>query len=122
MQTMSMMPEEFIAPGIVQVSAAALQLARDFSESVGAAGHHGYVTTFDWAQSIGVRQKAGAPLQEMGACLMLSAYQRGEVPTACIQCADRLVFAIRIPKGVWRRSVRRLIDVDDSLPFGLALR
>jgi hypothetical protein len=114
-----MLPEEFKPPGAVEVSVAALQLARDFSDTIGAGD---YVATFDWAQSIGIRQKTGAPLQQIGACLMLGAYKRNEVPAAYVQYAEQLAYAIRIPTDVWKRSVRRMIDVDESLPIRLALR
>lgn len=117
-QIRGMYKEEFTAPGIVRVSASALQYARETSPAVSSR----YVLTFDWAQSISVRQSADAPLEHIGACLMLAGYERREVPPAYIQRVDGLEFAIRIPTPVWQVSKQRLIDRDDSMPFQLALR
>lgn len=121
-QMRPMLNEVFTAPGTVRVSAAALQFARDFSDSVGALRRGRYVTTFDWAQSISIRENADAPLEHIGACLTLGAYDRVEVPPAFIQKADDFEFAVRIPPEVWQESIQRVIDVDESLPFKLTLR
>jgi hypothetical protein len=110
--------EEFTAPGIVRVSAEALQYAHDFAATVGSR----YVMTFDWAQKIGIRENANAPLKDLGACLLLTAFERADVPPEFIRRAEDLEFAIRIPTPIWQASAQRLIEVDESLPFRLALR
>lgn len=117
-QIHGMFKEEFTAPGIVRVSASALQYARETSAVVSSR----YVVTFDWAQSISVSQSADAPLEHIGACLTLAGYERRDVPAGYIQTADGLEFAIRIPTPIWQASAQRLIDLDESLPFRLALR
>lgn len=117
-QIRGMLKEEFTAPGIVRVSASALRYARESSAVAGSR----YILTFDWAQSISVRQSADAPLEHVGACLTLAGYERREVPPSCVRRADGLEFAVRIPEPVWQASAQRLIDLDESLPFRLALR
>lgn len=117
-QMRGMFKEEFTAPGIVRVSASALQYARESSAVVASR----YILTFDWAQSISIAQSADAPLEHIGACLTLAGYERVDVPSGYIQRADGLEFAIRIPTPVWQASEQRLIDLDESLPFRLALR
>nr|DAH95282.1 MAG TPA: hypothetical protein [Caudoviricetes sp.] len=40
----------------------------------------------------------------------------------CIETTDTLEFAIQIPKEIWKQSASRLIDIDESRPFGLTIR
>jgi hypothetical protein len=108
---------EFTAPGIIQVSAEALGLARKFSDAIGGS----YVATFDWAESMGIRRKGSAIFEDL-ACLTLSAYKTDEVPSASIHRAGQLRYAVKIPAEIWKKSARRLIELDESLHFKLALR
>lgn len=117
-----MQEDEFTRPGIVRVTAAALDFAREFAESVGASYGGRYVTTFDWAESISVRDNKGAPSRQLGPCLLLGGYERPDVPTEFIQKAGKLEFAIKIPEAIWKASQERTIDVDNSKPFQLVLR
>lgn len=117
-----MLKEEFTMPGVVRVTAAALDYAREFAASVGASQGGRYVTTFDWAQSIGVRENANAPLQQLGPCLLLAGYERRDVPSRFIQKAGKFEFAVKIPDDIWKASHERMIDIDENLPFRLALR
>ena len=117
-----MQEDEFTMPGIVRVTAAALDYAREFSESIGASYGGRYVTTFDWAETIGVRENRDAPLQQLGPCLLLGGYERREVPSKFIQKAGRFEFSVKIPENIWKGSQERTIDVDDNKPFGLVLR
>ena len=117
-QVRGMFKEEFTAPGIVRVSASALQYARESSATAGSR----YIMTFDWAQSISVGRSADAPLEHIGACLTLAGYERRDVPARYVQRADGLEFAVRIPVPVWQASAQRMIDLDESQPFRLALR
>jgi hypothetical protein len=112
--------DNFAAPGAVTITAAALQLARDFSR-VACRGDN-YVVAFDWAESIALRREPGGPLENIGACLMLGAYERVAVPRAFIQIVEGCEYAVRIPSDVLRASERRLIDADPMAPFKLALR
>src|SRR5262245_18092211 len=93
---------EFTAPGIIRVSAAALGLARGFSEAVGAAN----VATFDWAESISIRRKGSAVFENLGPCLTLSAYKTGEVPSAFIHRAGQFRYAVEIPEEIWKKSAQ----------------
>ena len=114
--------EVFIARGSVRASDAALKLAQDFAASSGAGvvGHR--VATFDWAQSIEIGDDAGAPLREVGPCLILAAYERKDVPPDCIERIGRFEYAVRMPREVKAQAAERLIDVDRAAPFGLVLR
>lgn len=114
--------EVFIARGTVRASDAALQLAQDFAVSSGAGVNGRCVATFDWAQSIEVRDDAGAPPREVGPCLILAAYDRKDVPPDCIERVGRLEYAIRMPREVMVQAAERFIDVDQAVPFGLVLR
>jgi len=109
--------QEFTVPGIVRVTVEALQYACEFAATVG----RRYVTTFDWAQDIASRDHAGAPLRALGPCLLLSGFERTEVPLEFVQKADDFDFAISIPTPVWQASEQRLIVIDDNQPFCLAL-
>jgi hypothetical protein len=103
-RTRPMLHEVFIAPGAAHVSAAALQYAREFAGTVGASPPGRYVTTFDWAQSLGMRQSAGAPLENIGPCLSLSADERADVPAGLIQTSGDFEFAVRMPLKFWKRA------------------
>jgi hypothetical protein len=81
-----------------------------------------HVATFDWAQSLGTRRNRDVPLEDIGACLTLAAYKRDEVPDGFIQKAGDFEFAVRIPVEILEEHAERLIDIDESLPFKLALR
>ena len=109
-------------PGTMRVTAAALAYAQEFAASIGASQDGRYVTTFDWAQSIGVRENAEASLEQLGPCLLLASYERRDVPPNAIQRVGQFEFAVKIPPQIWKESQRRLIDVDKSQPFGLVLR
>jgi hypothetical protein len=114
--------EVFIAPSTIRASDAALQLARDFAASSGAGPGGRRIATFDWAQSIAISESAGARPREVGPCLILGAYDRGDVPPGCIERIGRFEYAVRMPLEVLAQSTERLIDIDDSKPFRLVLR
>jgi hypothetical protein len=114
--------DEVIEPGTVRVSAAALQLAHGFEETIRRTQLGDWVVVFDWAESIGIRRGPNEPLEDIGACMVLGAFERGEIPPGYTQRIDGLEFAIQIPKDVLVRSEHCLIDVDETLLFKLALR
>jgi hypothetical protein len=113
--------EEFTAPGLIAVTASALQYAREFGKVVRALKGD-FVVTFDWAQSMTYKSGPDAEPVDLGACLTLGAFERSEIPPGYTQTVDGLEFAIRVPRGVWANSAERLIDLDKSLFFKLALR
>jgi hypothetical protein len=110
--------DEFVVPGVIKVSAEALKYAGEFAVTVGSR----FVTVFDWAQDIGIRDNANAPLRKLGPCMLLGALDRGEVPPEFIQRAIDFEFAIQIPEPIWQERPQRLIDFDESEPFRLTLR
>ncbi len=114
--------EVFIERGRVRASDAALQLARDFAVSSGAGLGGRRIATFDWAQSIAIGENGGAPPREVGPCLILGAYDRGDVPPSCIEQIGRFEYAIRMPREVLAQAAEKLIDADQAVPFGLVLR
>lgn len=114
--------DDFVGKGTIRVSPQALALALDFAKSIGSVRHGLRIVTFHWAESILYRGGSGEAEEDLGACLTIGAYRRDEIPRGCIEMTDSLDFAIQIPADVWRQSVSRLIDVDESRPFGLTLR
>jgi hypothetical protein len=114
--------DEFVKPGIISVSPAALKFARDFGMTIGRRDRAAWVVTFDWATSVTVRQDSGENPQDIGPCLMLGAYKRAEVPTGFTQTVEGFEFAVKIPTSIRAKSVHRLIDIDPALLFKLVLR
>lgn len=114
--------EAFIEPGIVRVSKAALQMAREFSGASGAGPGGRRVTTFDWAQSISISDRAGGPVRDVGPCLILGAYERADVPPEFVARVGQFEYAVRMPREVLAQAVERMIDADKSAPFGLVFR
>ncbi len=114
--------DNFLTPGIVRISDAALNYAREFAETVGRSQRGDWVVTFDWAQSLSYRPGPDAPEQNIGPCLMLGAYERHQIPAGCTQSAGDIEFAVRIPDDVWQQGVHRTIDLNESLLFKLVLR
>lgn len=114
--------EGFTPPGIIAVSPSALKLARDFDEAVNHGPRGKYIVTFHWSLSISIRRNPDAPSEDIGACLTLGAYERHQIPREFIQTIDGLEFAMEIPGDVWKKSTHRLIDLDETLLFKLALR
>ena len=113
--------DDFVAPGIVKVAAAAFELVREFDRVV-RAQKGDWVATFDWAENISVRRSRDAAEESIGPCLTLGAYERHQIPAGFIETIDGMEYAIRIPAALWKASERRLIELDESLLFRLALR
>ena len=114
--------KEFVAPGVLRVSAEALNYARDFIESVTAAHGDGYIAVFDWSTKVEYRTNPDAELTTVYDCLGVGADRRSEIPSDAVQTIDGLDFAIQIPLDVLQKSVQRLIDVDENTFFRLALK
>jgi hypothetical protein len=112
---------EYVPPGAVKLSAAALQYARDFVATVAAAHGDNYVASFDWAQSVTIRRTPDATPESIEDCLMLGAAERVELPPGVIHTIDGVEFVIELPVEILRASVQRLIDFDKSVMFKLVL-
>ena len=113
--------EKFSHPRSVTISPAALSMAREFALDVGQMGYARQVVVFDWAESITVLEP-GQPERDIGACLMIGACRRDEVPSEAVEMVDGFALTLAIPDDAWRPDARRLIDVDEEQWFGLALR
>jgi hypothetical protein len=118
----NLLKSEYVTPGTIKVSAAALKYARDFIDTVAAVHGDNYVATFDWSQSVTIRPMPDATPQPVDDCLMLSAAQRTDVPPESLHTVDGVEFAIELPVEILKASAQRLIDFDKSLLFKLVLR
>jgi hypothetical protein len=112
----------YTPPGVIQVSPAALQLARDFYETVKNMQGGNWLVVFDWATSVTKKLGPDQPSQDVPDGVMMGASKRHEVPAGFSQTVDGLEFAIQIPKEIWEKSAQRLIDLDKTQFFKLALR
>jgi hypothetical protein len=112
----------FTPPGVIKLTPAALQFAREFDESLKNNQPGNWVVVFDWATSISVKSGPDAPAKDIGACVTLGASERHEIPSGFTQIVGGVEYAIQIPRDVWEKSAKRLIDIDESLLFKLALR
>jgi hypothetical protein len=111
----------FTKPGQVGISPEALAEAREFAAAVGAVNHGPQIVSIDWSSSVVVREP-GKPEQHLGACLMIGAYRRDQVPKDFISVIDGLELAFKIPDNVWPPGAQRIVDVDKSELFGFGLR
>jgi hypothetical protein len=114
----------FTSPGLIKVSDAALQMAREFADFVQQnRPDEDWVVGFDWADSRQMRfPRPGGPMQELGPSIDLAGYERRSVPDEVIQTIDGIAFAIKVPSRVWLNSAKRLIDIDQNAESGLTLR
>lgn len=113
----------FAPPGTVTVAAAAMVQARKFAEDMGRARpDDDWVISFEWAESRSVRRQVGGPREEIGPGLILSAYDRSELPPEVIQTTGDQEFVVKIPRQVWEKSKLRLIDVDETMLWKVTLR
>lgn len=114
----------FTAPGIVKVSAAALQMAREFGDQLRQQmPDHDWVVCFEWGESRQMRfPPPDGKVQDLGPGLDLAAYDRHQVPDEAVQSIDGVTFAIKLPTRVWRNSNKQLIDVDAKASGGLTAR
>jgi hypothetical protein len=118
----NLLRSEYVNPGTIKVSAAALKYARDFIETVAAVHGDNYVATFDWSQSVTIRPTPDATPQPVDDCLMLGASKRSDVPPESIHTVDGVEFAIELPVEILKASAQRLIDFDKNVLFKLVLR
>jgi len=114
--------ELFLKAGPVRVSEAALQMALEFADAIGAEPGGRRLVAFDWAESyFHPRNRMARHRRMVGACLLLGAFERHEVPEDCIERAGRFEYAVQMPSEVLAQCVERFIDVDETKPFRLAL-
>ena len=113
---------EFTAPGIIKLSASALEYARQFDAMIKGTQKGKWIVVFDWAEQISVKHGPDEPSEDIGACLTLGAYERHQIPYGFTQTIDGVEFAVKIPREIWEQSADRLIDLDETKLFKLALR
>jgi hypothetical protein len=111
----------FSNPRSVTISPAALTMAREFAVAIGQVGHASRVIVFDWAPSV-IWREPGQPERNIGACLMIGACRRDEVPPEAVEMIDGFALTLVIPDQAWPPGALRLIDVDEEQWFRLALR
>jgi hypothetical protein len=112
----------FLPPGVVKVSAAALQFAQDFAGGISSVGSKpDWVVAFEWSLARTMRYPDGREV-DLGAGLDLGAYRRSDLPPEVIQRAGNLELVIKIPREVWEASEHRLIDYDASVLSKVVLR
>jgi hypothetical protein len=112
---------KFSNPRSVTISPAALTMAREFALAIGQMGYARQVVVFDWAESITLQER-GQPERNIGACLMIGAYRRDQVPSEAVEMVDGFALSLIIPDKAWPPGALRLIDVDEERLFKLALR
>jgi hypothetical protein len=114
----------FTPPGIINVSAGALQMARDFGDQLRQQmPNQDWMVCFDWADSRQMRfPRPGGMMRELGPGFDLAAYERHKVPDEVLQNIDGATFAIKMPSRAWLNSAQRMIDVDSNAGSGLTLR
>jgi hypothetical protein len=107
----------------VRVSAAALQMAREFGEQVRhARPERVRLVAFDWAISRGIRRRVDGPMEELGPGLDLVSFDAAHIPREAIHETDGFLYVVKIPREVYDFSAQRLIDVDEAKFGGLTLR
>jgi hypothetical protein len=122
MNVMEHLGGQFVAPGMIEVSAEAFTLARAFLDGVKQTQSVAdWIVCFDWAYSRKVRKNFG-PMLELGPGVDLVMYERSYVPEDRIQSRDGIEFAIGVPVSAYINSVRRLIDVEGDDGSRLVLR
>jgi hypothetical protein len=110
-------------PGVVRVSASALQMARELADSV-LVTRPGFpqVIVFGWRDSGWVCKPPDGPRIELGPGIDLAARDAANLPRGVLQTVDGVEFAVRIPRHIYENSALRLIDTDETEVSGLRLR
>ncbi len=85
---------EFVAPGVLRVSPAALNYAREFIEAVTAAHGAGNIAIFGWADMVTFKTDPNGPTQVVKDFLDLGGISRSEIPPDAIQTVDGFDFVI----------------------------
>lgn len=115
-------PDWFTPPGVVTVSAAALELARAFvAEARRTRPDEDWIVAFDWADSRRVRLPDNQ-WEELGEGIDLAVYERTKIPPGATATVDGVEFAVKIAHHIYENSPERLIDRDDAVRSRLVLR
>src|SRR5258708_7791955 len=101
--------EKFSNPRSVTISPAALTMAREFALAIGQMGYARQVVVFDWAKSVTVLDP-GQPERDIGACLMIGAYRRDQVPPEAVEMVDGFALTLVIPDEAWPPGALRARD------------
>ena len=117
-------PYSFYArPGVVKISASALQMARELAERVLVwRSRLPLLIVFSWRDSGWVRKPPNGPRIKLGPGIDLGAWDAADVPRDVLQTVDGVEFAVRIPRHIYENSALRLIETDETEVSGLTLR
>ena len=114
--------KEFVAPGVLRVSPAALNYAREFIEAVTAAHGDGNIAIFGWTDMVTFKTDPDGPLQIVKDFMDLGGISRSQIPADAIETVDGLDIVIQIPLKILQKSVQRLIDMDETAFAKLVLK
>lgn len=115
-------PDWFTPPGVVKVSAAALELARAFlAEARRTRPDEDWIVTFDWADSRRVRLPDNQ-WEELGEGVDLAVDERAKIPPDVTTTVGGVEFAVKVGDHIYARARQRLIDRDDTVRSRLVLR
>lgn len=113
------MPKEldyFQKAGVVQVTQAALERAREFAEAL--PGNHSgtWIVAFSWYKSMsGFDPKDGATTH-YGPGMNIGAFRADQVPHVAVCEQDGLKFAIKIPDFALAEAKEKVIDINPNPP------
>src|SRR4051794_38901500 len=94
--------KSFTQPGMLTISASALDVARRFhEEAVGSDPGQDWIVSFDWADSRRMRKPNTNDWDDLGAGIDVTAYVREHVPASAIQLIDGLEVLISVPDHIW---------------------
>jgi hypothetical protein len=112
-----------VAPGTVAVSDAAVELARKFAEEIKRTRPgESWIVGFDWADERRIRfPRNSNHWEDLGPGLDLGAYERERVPAAMMATVDGVEFVVCIPRAIYEKADRRMIDRDDAKRTKLVL-
>jgi hypothetical protein len=115
--------DAFAPPGLVNISDAALELARAFQQALKERQPDtDLVVVFDWAEGRQFRLKDADEWRELGPGIDLGAFRRSQIPDGVIHPVRGVELAVKISRDVYERAHRRLIDRDDGVLSKLVLR
>jgi hypothetical protein len=109
-------PYKFFAPpGALTVSDPAVQLARDFAETIsGMTQDSAWIVTFEWMTSRAATPGPGLASHDYGPGIVLGAQRKVDVPPEALVRAHGLSFAIKIPAAIYLSAPERRIEVDEA--------
>src|SRR3954451_21544879 len=103
----------FTQPGILAISASALDVAKRFhEEALRDEPGQDWIVSFDWSDSRRMRRPNTNDWDDLGAGIDVTAYVREHVPASAIQLIDGLEVLISIPDHILQQSQRKRIDIE----------